>query len=276
MEIGIFTKTYPGKLEAALSKISRANIKHVQLNLASAAMETMPAAYDKEKITWIKDTVKEHGIIADVLSGTFNMIDPDATQRREDIRRFEILCQIACELEIPVISLCTGSKNPQSKWQWSDENLKDDAWEDLLETTKKILPFAEKHNVVLGVETEASNIVNTPQRAREYLDTMKTPHLKIIMDGANLFLPSQIKNMQSTLEDAFRYLGHDIISVHAKDIAPGEGLEFVAAGEGLLDYTTYVKLLKQYNYTGALILHGLSAAQVPASMRFLKEVLGHA
>lgn len=273
MQLGIFSKTFEGNLETAFRKMNALGIYHTQFNLASAGLETMPDHIDETALERIKDTANMYRITLDALSGTFNMIDPDLRSREDGIRRFGILSEIASILEIPVVTLCTGSKNPQSKWKWDEKNLSDEAWNDLLKTTESLLTFAAKNNIILGVETEASNIINTPQRARRYLDHFKSRHLKIIMDGANLFLPFQVRNMEAVLSEAFELLGGDIVLAHAKDISFGSELEFVAAGEGVLDFGTYIRLLGKYGYRGALIMHGLSEQQIPGSMEYLKGKL---
>ena len=125
----------------------------------------------------------------------------------------------------------------------------------------------------MGVETEASNIINTAQKARKYLDEIQSPHLKIIMDGANLFHPGQKQPMKETLDNAFQLLGKDIVIAHAKDFSYDGNLKFVAAGEGELDFAYFIHLLKQAGYTGSLIMHGLSEQQIPSSKQFLERIL---
>ncbi len=276
MDIGIFSRTFQGGLEEVFSKIRSYGLRHTHLNLLSAGMETMPERIDMDKTASVRLFAKEYGIILDGLSGTFNMIAPDQKEREDGIVRFQTLCCIAQLLDVPMISLCTGSRNPKSKWMWDERNLLPDAWDDLKRTTERILAFAQEYDIILGVETEASNIINTPRRAREYLDTFKTHRLKIIMDGANLFLPSQVHLMRGVLEEAFALLGHDIVQAHAKDLTVEGDLEFVAAGEGVLDFPYYVSLLRRYGYEGTLMLHGLSEAQVQGSVGFLKGVIAGA
>lgn len=276
MQLGIFSKTYVSNLEETFQKMKKEGILNTQFNLASAGMETIPDTVEIRTIKHIKKMADQFGIHMCALSGTFNMIDPDIEKRKEGIERFRHLCMIAEVLEIPVVTLCTGSKHPTNKWKWDDRNESEEAWNDLLDTTNQIIPFAQKHNLILGVETEVSNIINTPQKARKYLDTIASEHLKIIMDGANLFLPEQIGNMKQVLEDAFSCLGKDIVIAHAKDLTKSSDLAFVAAGEGVLDYKTYLSLLKQYNYNGPLIMHGLAEEQIPTSLTFLKGELKYA
>ena len=273
MEIGVFSKTYGGTVDDVFRAISAQGLRHTQYNLSSSGLPPLPEHINWERMRETAAAAEEYGVTMDALSGTFNMIAPEREERSEGVRRFRLLCEAAAYLRIPVVTLCTGSKNPKSKWEWHEDNLKPSSWRDLIETTEQVLLLAQEYNVTLGVETEVSNIVNTPARARMYLDTFSSPRLKIIMDGANLFLPSQIADMGQVLEDAFELLGEDVVLAHAKDLARTEGLEFVAAGEGVLDFPLYVTLLKKYGYTGALILHGLSESQVPSSVRFLGKVI---
>lgn len=270
MELGIFSKTYEGDLETVFRRIQADGLTATQFNLTTAGLETMPLVYNKDDLDEVKRISKKYNIKLAALSGTFNMIDPDSKARNDGIKRFRVLCEIANYLNIPVISLCTGSKNPNDKWAWDDRNLKDSSWNDLLKTTKQIINYAKEYNVVLGVEPEVNNIINTPKRARKYLDIFKSKHLKIIMDGANLFIPTKVEAMQETLKEAFDYLGNDICLAHAKDLCLTSKITFVAAGEGAIDFKTYIKLLNKYNYKGPLIIHGLSETQVLDSVEFLK------
>ncbi len=275
---GIFTKTYAGTdLKETFSRMKGHGLSHTQLNLSSAGLPSLPNSIEEKQLEEILSLAKEYGIIMDALSGTFNMIDPDEDRRQKGCEQFRLQCEIASILQIPIITLCTGSRNRNSQWEWHDDNLTQDSWDTLMRSTDVIIQLAEAHHITLGVETEASNIINTPTQARRYLDCVGSPNLKIIMDGANLFLPHQIPQMKATLDKAFALLGKDIVLAHAKDLAlKDDNIVFVAAGEGCLNFPYYVQLLKQYQYSGGLIMHGLSEAQTPGSCQFLKEVLANA
>ena len=274
MKIGIFSKTYENcSLEETFKQMAQDGIYHTQFNFASAGLSPLPEAISPEILEEIKTLSKHYSINLNILTGTFNMIDPDIDARNRGILQFETQCKAAHELNIPIISLCTGSKHPESKWKWHDDNLKEESWNDLITTTKQIIKYAEKYNVILGVETEASNIIDTADKARKYLDEINSPYLKIIMDGANLFHPGQKQDMKDTLDYTFRLLGKDIVIAHAKDFSYDGNLKFVAAGEGELDFAYFIKLLNEYGYNGPIIMHGLSQQQIPSSKHFLEEIL---
>ena len=60
---------------------------------------------------------------------------------------------------------------------------------------------------------------------------------------------------------------------HAKDLDHDGDAGHVAAGHGKLDYEHYLSLLNTYGFKGPLFLHGLSEAQVPGCVAFLREKL---
>ena len=274
MDISVFSRTYEYKdLDESFSRIKAHGIGHTQLNFSNAGLPTLPENIGSNDLARIKEKAAEYGLVMDALTGTFNMIDPDEDARKAGCRQFKLQCEAAKELGIPIVSLCTGSKSPKGKWTWDDANLEQKSWDDLMRSTDEIIRYAEDNGIILGVETEASNVINTPDKARKYLDSVGSPNLKIIMDGANLFRPEEVSRMDEVLEYAFAVLGKDIVSAHAKDLALKSGMSFVAAGEGQLNFELYVKLLKQYGYNGPLIMHGLSEEQVPKSKAFLEGIL---
>lgn len=277
LQTGIFSKTYAGSLEQVFQKMTAQGIFHTQFNLSSAGLPSLPDRIDEKEVEKIGQLAKDYQVSLDILSGTFNMIHPDEEIRKKGCAQFALQCEIAEMLHIPIISLCTGSKNRESQWKWHDDNLKQASWDDLMRSTETILKYAEAKQLILGVETEASNIINTPERARNYLDAVGSPFLKIIMDGANLFLPRQVPDMKQVLTEAFHILGKDIVLAHAKDFTfDGKAISFTAAGEGILDFPYYIQLLKKTGYTGSLIMHGLSESQAPKSRSYLEEVIANA
>ena len=274
MEIGIFSRTYEVKdVRETFRRMKNHGIFHTQFNLANAGLDTFPTYINEDTIKEIKASADEYGIHIHAMSGTFNMINPDEEARKKSCHQFSIQCQIAKKLGIPIVTLCTGSKNRKSQWKWHEDNSKQSSWDELLRTTDTILRYAEDNQIILGVETEVSNIIATPELARKYLDTIDSPHLKIIMDGANLFRPEQVKDMCQVLQHAFGLLGKDIVLAHAKDLSLHEGVEFVAAGEGVLDFAYYIEQLRQIHYQGTVIMHGLSEGQVPKSKQYLETYI---
>ena len=199
------------------------------------------------------------------------MIHPDPGQRQAGLRRLRVLASACKPMGISVITLCTGTRDPENMWRWHPENTSLQAWEDLLGSMEAALHIAEEEGIILAFEPERTNVINTAVRGRELLDTMQSQHLKVVMDPANLIVPENKQHMHHVLDEAFELLGEYIVLAHAKDIGPDN--TFRAAGSGILDYDYYLHHLEAVSFDGPLIIHGLSEAQVDATVRFLREKL---
>ena len=107
----------------------------------------------------------------------------------------------------------------------------------------------------------ASSPARSPTAARRLLDELRTPHLQIIIDPANVDLDAD------ALREAFDLLGDDLVLAHAKDRRLDGTV--VAAGQGDVDYDLYLELLRGCDVP--LILHGLGEHEVPGAVAFLRR-----
>lgn len=116
-------------------------------------------------------------------------------------------------------------------------------------------------------------MIDSAVKARRILDQMQSPHLKVVMDPANIFHKGELPRMQEIIDEAFELLGEDIAIGHAKDLDHDGDAGHLAAGKGLLDYHQYLSLLSKVDFDVPLILHGLSEAEVDGCVDFLKSVM---
>ena len=101
------------------------------------------------------------------------------------MRRLGVLAAHAADLGTDLLTLCTGTRNPDNMWRDHPQNSSPEAWSDLLTAMEQALAHAEGQNVRLGIEPEVSNVVSSPHKARDLLNTMRSDRLTIVMDGAN-------------------------------------------------------------------------------------------
>lgn len=279
MQVGIFTKTFTRPtLSATLDAVVAHGIRHIQLNFSSveyqaAHMPSLPDSVAPALLAHIQHEIDTHKLNAAALSGTFNMIHPNMAIRRNDFSRFETVAQAAHTLQIGLVSLCTGTRDTENMWRTHSDNNTPAAWLDLLQSMEKALAIAEKAHVMLGIEPETANVIASAQQARRLLNELRSPHLKIIIDPANLFTVETLPHMHDVLDEAFNLLAPDIVSAHAKDVrlTPDGTLQHCAAGTGSLDYAYYLKLLAPLNVP--LMLHGLDETQVAPALQFLQRAM---
>lgn len=274
MEIGIFARTFEApSLASVLDAVTQHGIRCIQLNISPMGRADMPDGLNAAACRRARQEIDARNISVASLSATYNMIHPDPSARARGISRLALLASHAAELGTDLLTLCTGTRNPHNMWQDHPQNSSPEAWSDLLAAMDQALALAEEHDVRLGIEPEVSNVVSSPAKARKLLDTMRSDRLTIVMDGANVFPAGTIHRQREILDEAFQLLGDRIALAHAKDLSRDGEAGHEAAGAGLLDYDYYLRLLRLSGYTGALVLHSLTPAQVPGCVRFLQEKL---
>jgi sugar phosphate isomerase/epimerase len=171
--------------------------------------------------------------------------------------------------EFPSASL-DAHLDPNNMWRRHPDNDTPEAWADLLIQIEKGLRVAEEYQVTLGVEPEIANTINSVRKARALLDEVKSPRLKIVMDGANIFQRGQLSRMREVLDEAFGLLGSDIVLAHAKDLDNDGEAGHLAAGRGRLDYRYYMELMKRSGFEGSIILHASKPEEAKDRLAFVR------
>ena len=275
MHIGIMAKAFGRQtVEETLSCVADHGLHCIQFSFGCAGLPDLPDHIDAALCDRIRAEMAARDITMSAILGAYNMIHPDVEERRTGLRRLRVLAAACRRLGTSVIGLCTGTRNPDYMWRPHPENNSPEAWTDLVEAMAEAVQIAEEHQMVLAVEPEVSNVVDSAAKARRLLDEMQSRCLKVVIDPANIFHRGELPRMGEMLDEAFDLLGDDIVLAHAKDLSHDGEAGHEAAGEGLLDYDHYLSLLAKAAPDVALILHGLDESQVDGCVAFLREKMG--
>jgi sugar phosphate isomerase/epimerase len=274
-QIGILLATTftTGTLEARLDAAKTCGLACVQMSMVCANLPEMPDQIPAELPERIRREASARGIAIASVTGTFNMCHPDAEYRRTGLRRLRVLAEACRQMGTSSIHICTGTRDPNSMWRHHPDNDSAESWRDMAACVREAAGIARQANVVLAFEPEMSNVVGSARKARRLLDEIGSPHLKVTIDPANLFHAGELPRMREILDEAFELVGWDIVLAHAKDLDHDGEAGHKAAGQGVLDYERYLRLLRKYDFKGPLLLHGLSVEQVPGCMAFLRAKL---
>ena len=274
MQIGILMGTFGRPtLEARLDAVKACGLDCVQLSMGCAGLPAMPDEIPPELVARIRREADARGITIASLEGTFNMSHPDAEHRRTGLRRLRVLAAACQPLGTSKIHLCTGTRDRDSMWRRHADNDSPEAWRDMVACVREAADIARQAGVILAFEPEVNNVVDSAQKARRLMDEIGSPHLKVTIDAANIFHAGELARMSEVLDQAFALIGKDIVLAHAKDLSHDGDAGHEAAGHGKLDYDRYLSLLHAYGFQGPLLLHGLSEAQVPGCVAFLRDKL---
>ncbi|MER8372819.1 sugar phosphate isomerase/epimerase [Mesorhizobium sp. M1409] len=272
MRLGIFAKTFPGTEPAAvLAAVRQAGYETTQFNLACAGLPSMPDAMPANAVASIRAAAQSSGVSLAALSGTYNMAHPDKAVRDDGLRRLAVVIEVAAALDIPLVTLCTGSRNAADQWAYHPDNATPAAWSDMAIEMAKALALAEEAGVDLGIEPEQANIVTSARDATRLIAEMGSKHLKIVLDPANLFEQATPDEARAIVAAAIDGAAGHIAMAHAKDRF-GDG-RFATAGQGIVDFPDFVARLKAAGFDGPLVTHGLSAEEAPGVAAFLRGLL---
>lgn len=257
---GIFSKTFASaNVDDNFHTLKTLGYDATQFNFASAGLPSLPAAIADEKLEEIAAAARKHGVRIEAVSATFNMTHPDQAVIDKGMASLEVICQAAARLGCPLVTLCTGTLDAEDQWRVHPDNDTPQAWQTLRESMGRALQIADQYGVSLGIEPELANIVNSAEKARQLIDEMGSPRLKVIFDPANLFEVATITEQHAVVKKALDLLAADIAIAHAKD-RHSDG-SFATAGKGVLDYHFYLKQLKASGFDGCVVTHGLAASE---------------
>lgn len=270
--VGVFARTFVrGTLDEALDAVAASGIADIQFNMGLAGGAPLPSSVPPGVADGVRAAVAARGLSMAAVSGTYNMAHPDPAVRADGASRLAALIGAAPRLGTRLVTLCTGSRDPDDMWRAHPANATAEAWRDSVAQIAAALAVAEAHAVTLAFEPEHNNVVSDAAAGRRLLDELRSDRLKVVIDAANLVRPGELGRQRDTLPEAFALLGDELVLAHAKDVR--EDGSVVAAGRGGLDYALYVRLLRAAGYDGPLVLHGLAEAEVRAAAAFVRDIL---
>jgi sugar phosphate isomerase/epimerase len=275
MQLCICASTFQGSDPAAvLARVAASGFSGTQYDLACSGLEQMPDVIPSATAQAISAAASATGIRIVAISGTYNMIHPNPAVRRQGHTRLEALAAACGAMSTRVITLCTGTRDPDNEWRFHPDNGTPEAWRDLLESMEQAAAIAERYNVDIGIEPELSNVVSSAVKARRLIDEIGSPRLTIIFDPANLFDVDTMDRQRDIIAASIDLLADRITMAHAKD-RTSDG-RFTTAGKGVLDYAYVAEQLKRIGFDGPVVAHTLSPGDAPGVAVFLRQALAGA
>jgi sugar phosphate isomerase/epimerase len=270
MRIGIFAKTFPGRDPASvLRQSAAAGFEGVQYNMACSGLAAMPDHIPDEAARAVASAAQATGQQIFAVSGTYNMIHPDPTVRRAGEARLAVIAAACRGMGSPLLTLCTGTRDPDDQWRHHPDNASPEAWRDLLASFEAAIDIAEAHDVMLGVEPELANVVSSAVVARRLIDEMGSRRIGVVLDPANLFEVAAPEERRSLVSRAVDRLADRIVMAHAKDRA-ADG-HVATAGKGVIDFHHFLAALNEADFDGPLVAHGFEAAEAADVASFLRR-----
>lgn len=194
-----------------------------------------------------------------------SLIEPDEADREKNLAYFADMARVAAAMGIKMLGTECGSVIVPGKGRDLTASLDEKNYSRLVDSVRKLIPLAEKHDLVIAFEPYFQDLLGSATATRYFLEEINHPRIRCQLDPANL-LP------HNTLEEMFAALGKYTVCVHAKDrklhVTKG-----VAAGQGDLDYKKFVALAKQHCPDAPLIIEYVNQNTYQAALAHLRSVL---
>jgi len=270
---GIFARIFPRPSASEVARaVADAGFSLVQLNLSSFGLPTLPdpgidgagrPPYDE-----IAGAFAAEGVTIWGLSATYNIIHPDLARRRRETAAAKELIAHAHLTGASVVTLCTGTRDPDNMWRGDPANSDAEAWRDMRATIDELLGAAAPAGVRLGIEPEPANVVSDAAAASRLLDELggNSRLVGIVLDPANLVTTADPADHARILAEAFERLAPAVVCLHAKDVSDGG---FSAPGSGGLDFGLVYRLRQSLPLAVPVVIQDTAEPDASAARDFL-------
>jgi len=197
-----------------------------------------------------KRIFEEVGLITGPYGLGASAVRPDKAEEKKHKERIRKALRIAGKLGCTTLRYSVGSMHPTNIWMHHPDNFTQKALDELIESTRELVPVAEDSNCILCPETTQWTIVNNLERMKEFVDRLDSPYVRIVFDPVNHMTPERVYDSGRFIKCAVAYLGDRIGVFHVKDVMVQDKLLVVhidetEMGTGLLDHEALIRVSTQ-------------------------------
>ena len=259
MKVGVVTRSFPNMTNREVACFMQEN-GYPTTELCLTATDSPCWKYNgvtrqddmtDERFAEICKIYRDAGVELVSLGVFTNLIEPDDEKRDANLACFKRSIELAGKNGIPYVSTECGFDPDHRGVRTS---CYESAIERIKDSLRILLEECDRWNVCIALETCVIDVIPSAKRARDILDQVGHPRLKILLDPANLIA-------NSSEEDMFRYLSKDIAYFHGKDRKVNDCFGR-RVGEGDIDWPLFLRLYHQYNEGAPFILEYVTPENV--------------
>ncbi|MFA5637785.1 MAG: sugar phosphate isomerase/epimerase family protein [Anaerovoracaceae bacterium] len=223
--IGVNSNCYHGyKIEDALKGIKDAGFKYVELTATKGWTEHVFPNQSFERLSDVKDMMKEMNLIPFSMSGHANLMDP--LRVKDFVMNMKLARFFGCDYIVSSI----GEAHLEDKAHASNE--------EVAKAVKNFVPYLIENDMKLVLELHGDHA--TGKVLKEIVDLVDSDRVLINYDTANVIFFADV-NMEEDLDIAMDKIGY----LHLKDkLGEKKEWNFPALGKGYVDFPMIFKKLK--------------------------------
>jgi sugar phosphate isomerase/epimerase len=286
MQLSLMLSNLKQPFEESLDTVHQLAIPAIHL---SATREWDPNTCNSQQRRELLVSLRKRGLVISALSrwgGGVDLGEAEAAEKNiEDAKR-------TLEMAADVMAEDSGSGIWQAHIGVMPRSMNGPRWDSFLRTTEAIAKHGERVGACLAIETgpEPASVVE------KLITTVDSPGLRVNYDPANLILwpalfythervkakygtPATPYEKEVALRDyepveGVKRLGKFTVHTHAKDALVEDGVQReVPLGEGWVDWSRYLNLLKESGFDGYLAIEREAGADPVGDVKRAAEFL---
>jgi len=215
-------------------------------------------------------------IIAEVGAWS-NPISPNEEQRRRAIAKCREHLALADRIGAKCCVNISGSRNEKNWAGPHKDNLTDETFDLIVETTRAIIDDIKPTRTHFTLEAMPWSYPDSPDSYLRLIKAIDRKRFALHMDPVNpVCSPQRYFSNGELIRECFRKLGPYIKSCHAKDILLDEKLtthlDEVRPGLGKLDYATFLRELSKLPDTPLMLEHLPNAEEYRLAAEHIRSV----
>src|SRR5215472_2183999 len=207
----------------------------------------------------------ENVVIAEV-GAWKNMLDPDATKRKENLDYVTQRCALAEAVGARCCVDIAGSYNPDVWYGPNPKNLSREFFDATVENCRRVIDAVKPKRTTFTIEMMPWNLPDGPDAYLKLIAAVDRKAFAVHLDVCNVInSPDRFYRNAEVIKECFAKLGRWIISCHAKDLEWVTELNVhfleVIPGRGAIDYRTYLTELAECPVEAPLMMEHLKTAE---------------
>jgi sugar phosphate isomerase/epimerase len=218
---------------------------------------------DSARTSEIEKAFAAENVVIAEAGAWYNMLDPDAGKRRENIARIVSRLALAEAVGARCCVAIAGSYNPKVWFGPHEKNFSKEFFDATVENCRRVIDEIRPRRARFAIEMMGWAIPDGPESYRKLVKAVDRKAFGVHIDVCNgVNSPERYYKNAAFITECFRTLGPWIVSCHAKDLEWKVEMNVhfveVVPGRGGIDYKTYLREIAALPVEAPLMLEHLS------------------
>jgi len=244
----------------------------------NAALCPVDVTADSKTISAYREAAEKSNIIISEVGIWRNPLSPDEDERNKALDSCIKGLVLADEIKACCCVNISGSRNRQHWAGPHKDNLTDETFEMVVETTRKVIDAVNPLNTWFTLEAMPWAFPFSPDSYLRLIKAIDRQRFAVHLDPVNMITSPEIYfNNASLIKESFQKLGPYIKSCHAKDIILREDiytphLDETRPGLGVMDYSVFLNELSKLDKVPLMMEHLSSLKEYRMAAEYIRSV----